>query len=159
MAVTWHWLALETPEMIKGAAAIAANLPAPDNMDCKVARLPSRLITFVEGTEDPINPYKGGKVTLFGFGNRGHVLSAQASAEWFARALGLPSAKTQTLEPVSGLSAHQQDWISSSGHVRLVTIEGGGHTVPQTAYRFQRILGSTYRSDSVLESICQLLLR
>jgi polyhydroxybutyrate depolymerase len=149
-------LALETPEMVKGAAAIAANLPAPDNMDCKVARSPSRFVMFVEGTQDPINPYAGGLVTLFGFGNRGNVLSAQASAEWFARALGLAAAETQTLEHVSGISAHQQDWISSSGHVRLITIEGGGHTVPQAAYRFPRILGSTFQSDSVLESTWQL---
>lgn len=148
-------LALEVPEMVKGVAAIAANLPAPDNMGCKVARSPSRFVTFVEGTEDPINPYAGGRVTLFGFGDRGKVLSAQASAEWFARALGLATAETRTLEPVSGISARQQDWISSGGHVRLVTIEGGGHTVPRAAYRFPRILGLTYPSDSVLESTWQ----
>lgn len=149
-------LALETPEMIKGAAAIAANLPAPDNMGCKVATSPARFIAFVEGTQDPINPYGGGQVTLFGFGNRGNVLSAQASAEWFARVLGLASSKAQTPRQASGISAHQQDWISSSGHVRLVTIEGGGHTVPQASYRFPRIFGSTFQSDSVLESTWQL---
>lgn len=150
-------LALETSEMVKGVAAIAANLPAPDNMGCKVASSPARFIAFVEGTQDPINPYEGGPVTLFGFGNRGNVLSAQASAEWFASALGLAAAEAQTLEQVSGISAHQQDWISSSGHVRLITIEGGGHTVPQAGYRFPRLLGSTFQSDSVLESTWRLL--
>lgn len=150
-------LALEAPELIKGAVAIAANLPALDNMDCTVAASPSRFIALVEGTRDPINPYEGGPVTLFGFGNRGNVLSAQASAEWFAHTLGLAATETRLLERISGMSAHQQDWLSSSGHVRLVTIEGGGHTVPQSAYRFPRILGSTFQSNSVLESTWQLL--
>lgn len=149
-------LALETPEVVKGAAAIAANLPAPDNMDCKVASSPSRFIAFVEGTQDPINPYGGGPVTLFGFGNRGNVLSAQASAEWFAHTLGLAAAETQALEHASGISAHQQDWLSSNGHVRLITIEGGGHTVPQATYRFPRIFGPTFQSNSVLESTWRL---
>lgn len=148
-------LALETPEMIRGAAAIAANLPTPDNMGCRMAIKPTRIISFVEGTKDPINPYDGGQVTLFGFGNRGNVLSAQSSAQWFANALGLSASETVTLSSVSDLSTYQQDWISSSAHVRLITIEGGGHTVPQAAYRFPRIFGSTLQSDSVLESIWQ----
>lgn len=150
-------LALETPEMVRGVAAIAANLPAPDNMDCKVAASPARFIELVEGTQDPINPYEGGPVTLFGFGNRGNVLSAQESAQWFARTLGLAAAETRTLQQAPGVSAQQQDWVSSSGHVRLVTIQGGGHTVPQAGYRFPRILGATLQSDSVLESTWQLL--
>lgn len=149
-------LALEAPELVKGAAMIAANLPAPDNMACKVVAGPSRFVAFVEGTQDPINPYQGGQVTLFGFGNRGGVLSAQASAEWFARVLGLTAEPARVLKPVSGIPLRQQDWSSPGGHVRLVTIEGGGHTVPQAAYRFPRILGTTLPSDSVLESTWRL---
>ncbi len=149
-------LALEVPETIKGVAAIAANLPAPENLDCKIAATPARFIVFVEGTQDPINPYEGGRVTLFGFGNRGKVLSAQASAEWFAQKLGLGGVESGTCELLPGLPVRQQDWQSASGHVRLVTIEGGGHTVPQAAYRFARIFGSTLPSNAVLESIWEL---
>lgn len=151
-------LALEAPELVKGVAAIAANLPAPDNMDCNVASSPSRVIEFVEGTQDPINPYGGGQVTLFGFGNRGNVLSAQESAQWFAHRLGLTATEPQPLgQDISGISARQQDWRSVNGHVRLVTIEGGGHTIPQAGYRSMRLLGATFQSDSVLESTWQML--
>jgi polyhydroxybutyrate depolymerase len=149
-------LALETPEVITGAAVIAANFPAPDNMDCNVAPLPAGFVVFVEGTHDPINPYGGGLVTLFGFGNRGNVLSAHASAEWFANVLGLTDQRSHTLTSVAGMAAHQADWVSSAGHVRLLTIDGGGHTVPQANYRFPRILGATFQSDAVLESTWQL---
>jgi len=149
-------LALEVPKVVKGVAAIAANLPTPENMDCKMAPSPCRFIVFVEGTRDPINPYGGGRVTLFGFGNRGKVLSAQASAEWFAKTLGLSKAEYQPLMQESDLSARQEDWQSPTGHVRLITIEGGGHTVPQAKYRFPRLYGPTFQSDAVLESIWEL---
>lgn len=149
-------LALEAPELVRGVAAIAANLPSPDNLDCKIAASPARLIVFVGGTKDPINPYEGGRVTLFGFGNRGNVLSAQASAEWFAQKMGLSVEPTQLVDQVSGIAVRQQDWQSSSGHVRLITIMGGGHTVPQAAYRFPNLFGPTLQSNAVLESIWQL---
>ena len=157
-------LALEVPERVRGVASIAANLPAPDNMDCKRASVPARFVGFVAGTQDPINPYEGGLVTLFGFGNRGNVLSAFESAQWFASALGLAAVEAETpasavlpAASASGLATRQQDWTSPSGHVRLVTIEGGGHTVPQAHYRFPRIFGATLQRDAVLEETWQML--
>lgn len=149
-------LALEAPDTVQGVAAIAANLPAPENLDCKMAATPARVVVFVEGTQDPINPYEGGRVTLFGFGNRGKVLSAQASAEWFAQRLGLGGVVSGISDLLPGIRVRQQDWQSASGHVRLVTIEGGGHTVPQAAHRFPRIFGPTLPSNAVLESIWEL---
>jgi polyhydroxybutyrate depolymerase len=151
-------LALEAPDLVAGVVAIAANLPAADNMDCRLAPSPARYIGLVEGTRDPINPYGGGRVTLFGFGNRGKVLSAQASAEWFAAALGLAAGDERIIGRSDGLSVRERDWVSATGQVRLLTIEGGGHTVPQAGYRFQRILGPTFQDDAVLESAWQLLL-
>lgn len=150
-------LALEDPDLVRGVVAIAANLPAADNMDCRIAASPARFIGFIEGTRDPINPYGGGRVTLFGFGNRGKVLSARASAEWFAGALGLSPGDERIIGSTNGLSAREQDWASGTGRVRLLTIEGGGHTVPQAAYRSLRILGPTFRDDSVLDSAWRLL--
>jgi poly(3-hydroxybutyrate) depolymerase len=61
-------LALEAPELIAGIMAIGAGVPAADNMDCEASAMPTRRVVLVAGTEDPINPYEGGPVTLFGFG-------------------------------------------------------------------------------------------
>ncbi|HEX6704293.1 MAG TPA: PHB depolymerase family esterase [Albitalea sp.] len=151
-------LALEAPDLVRGVAAIAANLPTPQNMACQPASTPIRRVVLVEGTRDPINPYGGGRVTLFGFGDRGDVLSAQASAQWFADRLGLSATPPTVLatDP-SGMTAHRQDWRSGQGHVRLVSIDGGGHTLPQAGYRAMRLLGATFQSDAVLESTWQLL--
>jgi len=150
-------LALEAPELIAGIVAIGAGIPAADNMDCRsVAALPRRVV-LVAGTEDPINPYEGGPVTLFGFGNRGEVLSAQESAGWFADGLGIGTAFVSAPMVASGLTTRHQDWIATEGRVRLFTIEGGGHTIPQAAYRFPRIFGATFQSDAILESTWRFL--
>ncbi len=146
-------LALEAPETVKGVASFAANLPAADNMGCNIAAKPARFIGFIEGTADPINPYEGGQASLFGMGNRGSVLSAPDSAKWFADRLNLNAMASTTLEPIGDLTAQQDDWQSSDGHVRLVTITGGGHTVPQAASSVPRLLGATYHSDAVMEAL------
>lgn len=149
-------LALEAPELVKGIVAIAANLPASDNMACDPLPSPARFIGLIEGTQDPINPYEGGQVTLFGFGNRGNVLSADASAEWFAKILGVESATTKPPVEISGHFVQRKDWKSADARISLITIEGGGHTIPQANARFRRILGPTLQDDAVLESVIQL---
>lgn len=149
-------LALEAPDLVKGIVAIAANIPAPDNMACELGERTSRYIGFIEGTDDPINPYNGGPVTLFGFGNRGNVLSANASAEWFVDALGIASPAKQEADSVMGVHVNRSYWASKDAEVLLMTIEGGGHTIPQSSQRFRRILGLTLENDGVLESALQL---
>jgi polyhydroxybutyrate depolymerase len=143
-------LALEAPGLVRAVAAIGANLPTPDNTECApVAGAASVLI--MNGTDDPINPYEGGKVTLFGFGDRGTVLSARRSAEHFARRSGIAGAPVT--EPIaqprgSGpTSAERTTWPSTGGaEVVLVTIHGGGHTIPQPHARSRRLLGRTHRA-------------
>ena len=112
---------------------------------------------LIEGTADPINPYNGGPVTLYGFGSRGNVRPARAGAEWFAQTLGLASSKSQLLTEAGHMAAYRDDWSGSEGRLRLVTIESGGHTVPQEAYRFPRILGKTFPSDAILETSWQFM--
>jgi len=150
-------LALETPDLVRGVIVIAANLPTVENLECPLADLPARSIVLIEGTADPINPYNGGPVTLYGFGSRGNVRSARAGAQWFAQTLGLASSKSQLLTEAGHMAAYRDDWSSSEGRLRLVTIESGGHTVPQEAYRFPRILGKTFPSDEILETSWQFM--
>jgi poly(3-hydroxybutyrate) depolymerase len=47
--------------------------------------------------------------------------------------------------PDQGLHASHAVWIGSHGtRAELVTVHGGGHTLPQRHVRFPRILGATY---------------
>ena len=138
-------LALERPDRIAGAAVFGANLPAPDNNDC-APRGPPPPLMLVNGTRDPINPYEGGKVTLFGFGNRGTVLSARESARYFAAAAGAARPAITRMSPRSPGDAtwvERAVWLAPGrSEVALLSVQGGGHAVPQPAYRPPRLLGS-----------------
>ena len=140
-------LALEAPELVAAIATAGANMPPPANCSCPLAGLTPPVL-LMAGTQDPISPYAGGQVTLFGFGSRGLVLSARATAEQLARRNGLtapPAAATLPHQRASDPTAVErltwargvQPWIV------LYTVRGGGHVVPQPRYRFARLLGRT----------------
>jgi polyhydroxybutyrate depolymerase len=138
-------LALETPELFAGIAAIAANLPTDDNSICQKSgrAVP---IAIVNGTKDPINPYNGGRVTLFGFGDRGTVVSSRESAAQFARLY--PEARERALAAFGPEYAKIQrmTWdVGGEPRVELYSISGGGHVVSQPHYRAPRMLGLTRR--------------
>lgn len=129
-------LALEAPERFRAVAAVAANLPAPSNFKCKPAHGARSRVMIVNGTGDPLNPFEGGEVTLFGFLKRGPVLSSRATAEYFARASGI-SGPPQTRRD------GDVERLSWQGKVELIAIHGGGHAMPQPYWRAPRILGTT----------------
>ena len=137
-------LALEHPEKIAAAAVFAASLPTPANSVCRASGRPVPVL-FVNGTRDPINPYAGGHVTLFGFADRGEALSAQASARYFAGLAGAAGPALARIAPRrrgDPTWAERALWRAADGReVALLTIHGGGHVVPQGAYRPQRLLG------------------
>lgn len=143
-------LVLEHPELLAGAAVFAASLPAPENSDCS-AKGPPPPIMLVNGTRDPINPYRGGTVSLFGFGSRGTVLSTPASA---ARLAALAGATGPTTRRIHSCLARDSTWVEQIAWrtrrgeaVVLLSVHGGGHLVPQPSYRPPRLLG---RATSVI---------
>jgi polyhydroxybutyrate depolymerase len=135
-------LALEAPDDVAGIAAIAASLPAPAGLECAPRGEPVA-VAIVNGTRDRINPYHGGGATLPGHRGRGAVLSSLETATYFARLAGardLPVA-----EPVpagAGSAVDRQRWAGPVP-VELLTVHGGGHTIPSPAVRFPRYLGRT----------------
>jgi polyhydroxybutyrate depolymerase len=138
-------VASEAPEMAASFAAVAANLPTPDSSSCQLTGSTPRAM-LVEGTEDPINPYAGGAVTLFGFSPRGQVLSAVETARAFAAAngaTGTPEAEhlapTRTGDPTT---VDTLTWTAGGKPVtRLYTANGSGHVIPQPEFRFYLLLG------------------
>jgi polyhydroxybutyrate depolymerase len=140
-------LAMEAPDEIAAIASVAANLPTPDASSCPQQGRTSRVM-LINGTSDPINPYQGGIVTLFGFASRGAVMSSVASAQHFAERNGI------TFPPISGqlpkdssydiTSVETLTWhTNGKPYCCLCTVRGGGHVIPQQTYRFPRLLGKT----------------
>ena len=137
-------LALESPGTVAALAMVGASVPAPDNMLCaaKPAKLPP--IMVINGTEDRITPYQGGRVSVLGR-DRGDVLSARRSAQWLSGSTR-PQVTDERLAQAStdGSWVSRSAWRGEAGSVELYTVHGGGHTLPQPYVRYPRLLGHTH---------------
>lgn len=149
--------ALEEPGVLAGVAAVAANLPTADNLDCQPSGKPASVL-LVNGTDDPINPFNGGKVTLFGMGNRGTVRSAADTAAYFAGLAGYPAKAVVAQE--SAASIRFEQWrADGKREVGLYAIKGGGHLIPQAVFRAPRMLGKTVAGFNAPEAILAFFAR
>ncbi len=135
-------LALEMPEAIRAVAAVGANLPTPDNLDCTPAGRPVAVM-ILNGDADPINPFEGGTVTIYGFGNRGRVHSAAATARYFGRLAGHDVDRAAPAAHGAPGVARTRWAAPARPEVSLYAVRGGGHTIPQPYFRFPRLLGRT----------------
>jgi polyhydroxybutyrate depolymerase len=151
-------LALEMPERVAAIAVVAANLPADENCDCVKSGRPVPVL-ILNGTGDPINPCNGGNVRLFGFANRGRVISARESAEYFARLSGYggePRVSTRG----NWLPVEMASWQDAGKpEVVLATVRGGGHVVPQPRYSAPPFLGLTTHAINGPEEIWHFFAR
>jgi polyhydroxybutyrate depolymerase len=143
-------LALQTPDFARAYAAVAASMPAPENMAVTPKNRPVSML-IMNGTDDPLNPWRGGDVALYGvWGNRGPVLSTPASIDYFRKLAGLEGAPRVTQfadrDPGDGSTAERSLWSAPGKRsVALYTIKGGGHNCPHPAFHGQRLLGNSNR--------------
>ncbi|MDG2308722.1 MAG: PHB depolymerase family esterase [Candidatus Binatia bacterium] len=151
-------LALEAPDFVRAVAPIAASLPSGDNLDCTPSGAPVAVL-LINGTEDPMNPFEGGTVALFGvWGNRGTVHSTMETTRFFAKSAGyggdpavekLPDVRT---DDSSTVVRHR--WSGGEKpEVVLLAVHGGGHTVPHPEMRYPRIIGPTNADLNAAEEI------
>ena len=137
-------LALEAPSRFRAVAAVSENEPAPDNFKCRPAGNGTSSVMIMNGTEDPLVPFDGGEVSLFGlFIKRGTVLSSRKSGQYFADlnhiAGGPHTSETQVAD---GVRVERMLWRNDSKiEVELVAIHDGGHGIPQPYQRHPRLLG------------------
>ncbi|GAB3060405.1 alpha/beta hydrolase family esterase [Sediminivirga luteola] len=150
----------ETPDMLAGAAVYSATMPDAGSFEIpgppqQPVPLP---VLLVHGTKDPIVPYDGGRMSglaehLLRVG--GTTLSAPDTAAYFARR-NLINSPPQT-ERIPDASAGDRTRLERTDYrepgrppVRLVTVHGGGHTVPGPG-RPPRILGHISRAFSAAQ--------
>ena len=135
-------LALEAPSPFRAVAAVSASVPAPDNFRCKPTGH-SASIMIMNGTRDPLVPFDGGEVSLFGlFYRNGRVRSSRESGQFFADLNHItgPPATTET-SIAGGVRVEQMLWRNPGVEVELAAIHGGGHGIPQPYRRRPRLLG------------------
>ncbi len=151
-------LALEAPELVRAVAPVAASLPAERNMDCKPAGRPVSVL-IMNGTADPMNPWGGGDVALYGLvGNRGAVLSSDDSIDYWRDLAGHTAAPERValpdLDPGDASTVEVTRW-SAPGRksVALYAIRNGGHNAPSPALQIPRLFGPTNHDISAAHEI------
>lgn len=150
-------LALEVPQMMGAVAAISANLPADKSLGCQKSGQPVSIALF-NGTLDPINPYNGGPVVLFGNSSRGSVLSTDATiAYWKTLAQIDTEPVRETLWQDDGgseTSVREIHWRAKAGtSIALYTSQGAGHAIPTKTAQAPRFYGPQSRAISAPLSI------
>lgn len=137
-------LALEAPSRFRAVAGVAANVPTPENFKCKPTGPGTSSVMIMNGTEDPLVPFDGGEVSLFGlFYKNGPVRSSRASGQYFAdlnNIAGVP--ETNETQVADGVRVERVLWRNDAKvEVELVAVRGGGHGIPQPYRRAPRLLG------------------
>lgn len=118
----------DAPGLLTGAATFAATMPAENNRlpDLGSALVPTPYLA-IHGTADHIVKYDGGVAGLDPAHTRGELISARASAEYFAQANGLGADAHTQYSPSPGVLVDRWD---GAAPVELWSIEGMGHLVP-----------------------------
>lgn len=137
-------LAMELPGTLAAIAPIAASLPIAENLDCTQSHYPLSVALF-NGINDPVNPYQGGLVELFGDSSRGTVMSSADTALYWRRLAKLDQTTSTDRSIASqshaGAAIDVNQWASKQHQIRLYTLHDGGHVVPSPQVHFGALLG------------------
>ena len=149
-------LALEAPSRFRAVAPVAANLPEPENFQCKPVARGGASVILVHGTKDPLVPFDGSEGGLFlGLIKNPKTQSTPATAQYFAGLDGLAGRPTTTRSvSADGFGVDRSIWSNGkAAQVEMIAIEGAGHVFPQPYYRARRILGPSPRDPNAAEVI------
>ena len=148
-------LACDAADEFAAAAPVAANMAVELEGACHPARAIPLLI--MNGVDDPIMPWKGGRVHVLWM-TRGTVLSSEDSAtRWLAldHCGALEAQPVIEANPADGTAAAPRSArCAEGGEVRLYEIRGGGHTWPKgEPYLTPRIVGRVSQALDANETI------
>jgi len=156
-------LAMDLSEKIAAVAPVAAQVSKA--LRDTTPKLPISIM-LVNGTKDPLVPFNGGDLRLFGFGrSRGEVLSTVETVELFRRHNGCDKTPNKTeLEdkaPDDGATVEVEKYAGGKDgtEVILLKVIGGGHTWPGgRQYLSPRMIGTVCRDINASEMILDFLL-
>jgi polyhydroxybutyrate depolymerase len=145
-------LACEMSAQIAAFAPVMATMPVPLQQRCAPGERKVPML-MISGVDDPLVPYQGGELTrgrsLGGKG--GEVISVPDAAAFWARHNGCNMQPQQQdlpdTDPRDGTRVRQTLYLDCDGdaEVKLLSIDGGGHTWPgsRERKRIRRIVGAT----------------
>ena len=157
-------LAMDLSEKITAIAPVTAQISKA--LKDKSPKRPISVM-FVNGTRDPLVPFKGGQIRLFKYGRgRGEILSTMASMKRFHRFNGCPKSSTKDKipdwDPDDGAIVETETYsgCKEETEVVLVKVIGGGHTWPGgKQYLSPKMVGVVCRDINASEMILDFFLR
>jgi len=151
-----YFAACTLPERIRAIAPVA--MPMPEFMQSICADVPATPVMVINGTRDPIVPYKGGQIKA-GRQQRGNVLSTKKTIEFWRERNGCPKRPDERskLDEIrrDRTKVIREQWTScTAAPVTLVRVDGGGHTWPSGAqYLPRKVVGRVTREINGAEEI------
>lgn len=152
-------LGCEMPEKIRAIAPVAANIPEDIVPLCEEPKASAVGLLLVNGTEDPIVPYGGGNIKVFGQA-RGKVVSADQTVRIWLKKNGCTDAPQKGIFPdkdpedSTRVRTFIYDQCTSGVPVELYQVQGGGHTWPGgLQYLRERRIGKTSRDIDATDEI------
>ena len=147
-------LAHEIPKDILLYTSFAANLPVQDNNDCSLSQEEVNMIIF-NGTNDPINPFDGGLVSILGNDSRGFVISAEETYNYWRDLTSYEEEKIMTIPQLDSDSKTfviKKESIGSK-YVALYSLVNGGHIYASPYLKSSRFVGESVRDINGAEEI------
>jgi len=136
-------LACELSDKIAAVATVAASMP--ENLYNNCTPIESISILIIHGINDPIVPWNGGYVHVFGK-NRGRVVSINQTVKFWVThnncTLQLNKTYLPDIDPNDGTRVWKIEYINEKTDVKVVLygIDGGGHTWPNGQKQFPEII-------------------
>ena len=140
-------LAMEVPQKFAAVAAVAASNPVENK--CRETHQPISVL-FMNGTADPLLPYKGGPVAKESAG-RGMAMSTQDSVNYWRKVDKTSS--TPSVDELPDIETHDESSVTryiyknaeQNTEVVLYEVKNGGHTEPSReekySWLYRRIVG------------------
>lgn len=126
-------LGLTQPKKFRAIAAIIANLPDDDNLDCGEARV-ALPVLIVNGTADPLNKYEGGMMQSGTF-VMGNVRSTERTFRYWAELAGYHGnpimTRLEDTDPSDGKTIERYTYKEKGQpEVTLLKVINGKHDYP-----------------------------
>ena len=164
-AMTYR-LATEYPDLFAAGAIVIMQQAHPENSHCTAPKGPIPLL-IMNGTEDPLVPFQGGIIDVFGLRQVGRVHSMDGTVNHWRNVNGVgqevqPIVTTfPDIDPDDGSTVTRKTWYGPDDNdVVVYEIRGGGHTLPQGTFGLPGdwILGPTNRDINGSEHIWDFLM-
>lgn len=126
-------MGMRLPGSFLAIAAMVANMPTADNMDCEAEGKPVATL-IINGTADPVNPHKGGEMKA-GF-SLGHVVSTNDSFQYWANLAGYKGKPVKRIlpDPVPDNDITMESYTyrkKGKPEVTLIKVINGTHGQPE----------------------------